>query len=343
MIFQDITNTLFKDINVSAHHEFEHERIFYYEDPDVNLQSLVAIHDSSRGPAIGGCRFKAYETYEEGLNDVLRLSQGMTHKNILADVPFGGGKAIIFSNNQKSPELLKSFARFLNFLEGAYISAEDIGISLEDIRFIKNHSPHVFDNVDPGPFTARGLFYAIETAIKFYFQSTLKGKKIAIQGAGSVGLRLAYHLEKAGATIYIEDINAEKLKGITSTNITPVENALSQECDLFAPCAVGAILTSSSISQLKCKVIAGGANNQLTEESLDKKIYKLGISYIPDVLINSGGVIGLTKDRMNKSDIETEEDLRMIAQRTLGLMQRARSESISVLEAMNRLVFNRRN
>ena len=145
-------------------------KVKVYEDEETDLKSIIAIHSSSKGPAIGGCRYKLYGSYEEGLVDVLRLSKGMTQKNIAANIPFGGGKAVIFAQTAKSPELLRSFASFLNLLDGLYISAEDIGINLEDIQFIKSHSNYVFDNVDPGPYTAKGIFYSIESVIQYYFK-----------------------------------------------------------------------------------------------------------------------------------------------------------------------------
>ena len=150
MKFLDITATLFNGVQASTHIEFDHEKIFYCEDDVAGLKSIIAIHSSKLGPAIGGCRFRHYQTYEEGLTDVLRLSRGMTEKNKAADIPFGGGKAIIFSDQPKSTELLIAFAAFLNQLEGIYYSAEDMGISLEDIKLVGKHTPYVFDNVDPG-------------------------------------------------------------------------------------------------------------------------------------------------------------------------------------------------
>jgi len=339
MLFQDITDTFFDGLMISTHPEFNHEKVFYYEDSKVGLKSLVAIHDSSRGPAIGGCRFKSYSDFESGLNDVLRLSRGMTEKNNVAQIPFGGGKAIIFADKPKSNELLKSYANFLNLLEGKYISAEDIGISLQDIRFIKNYTDHVFDNVDPGPYTAKGIFYSIEAAIKFYFNESLHDKKISIQGAGSVGLKLANHLAGAGANVFIQDIDKSKIDNISNPKITPVEDAFIHECHLFSPCAVGAILTKETIGKLNCKVIAGGANNQLQQDSIADDLLQLGIIYVPDILINSGGVIGLTKDLMNRNKNQTESELENIASRTIDLMGEAKKESISVLSAMRRLGF----
>ena len=338
MIFKDITDSKFNGIKISSYHEFEHEKVYYYEDSNIGLKSLVAIHDSSKGPAIGGCRYKKYDSFEDGLNDVLRLSRGMTHKNNVAQIPFGGGKAIIFKEGNKSKKLLQSFADFLNLLEGKYISAEDIGISLEDIRFIKNHTDHVFDNIDPGPYTAKGIFYAIEESIDFYYSESLLNKTISIQGAGSVGKKLADHLSNAGAKVFISDIDKEKLDHINDPNIICVDDAFTMQCDVFSPCAVGAIFSKSSIKNLNCKIIAGGANNQLQDLSVANDLYENGIIYIPDILINSGGAIGLTKDIMRRNEDETELDLRNIAARVRKALIKSQKHSISLQDVLKELL-----
>jgi len=338
MKFLDITNTLFNGIDASNHVEFDHEKIFYCQDDISGLKSIIAIHSSKSGPAIGGCRFRHYQTYQEGLTDVLRLSRGMTEKNNAADIPFGGGKAIIFNDQPKSTDLLEAFASFLNYLEGIYYSAEDMGISLQDIKLVGKYTPYVFDNVDPGSYTAKGIFYSIQSALKFYLQKDIKDSVISLQGAGSVGSQLANLLGEMGATIYIQDIDQDKLKNLSTTSIHIVENALTQECDLLSPCAVGGIFTESSIQNLGCKIIAGGANNQLLTPSIDSDLYKKGIHYIPDVLINSGGVIGLTKDILNRSDLQIEEDLKLIGKRALDSMSFAKVNNMSVLDAINGLL-----
>ena len=338
MKFLDITDTLFNGVQASTHIEFDHEKIFYCEDDISGLKSIIAIHSSKSGPAIGGCRFRQYQTYEEGLTDVLRLSRGMTEKNNAADIPFGGGKAIIFSDKPKSTELLVAFASFLNQLEGIYYSAEDMGISLEDIKLVGKHTPYVFDNVDPGSYTAKGIFYSIQVALKFYLQKDIKDSIISLQGAGSVGSELAKLLGDMGATIYVQDIDQVKLQQLSTENIHIVEDALTQECDLLSPCAVGGIFTESSIQNLGCKIIAGGANNQLLNPSIDSQLYKKGIRYIPDVLINSGGVIGLTKDILKRNDLQIEDDLKLIGKRALDSMSFAKANNMSVLEAIDGLL-----
>jgi leucine dehydrogenase len=336
MIFKDITDLNFNGVNISAHHEFSHEKVYYYEDSKAGLKSLIAIHSSIKGPAIGGCRFKQYDTFDAGLSDVLRLSRGMTDKNNVAQIPFGGGKAVIFKDGIKSDALLTAFADFLNLLEGSYISAEDIGITLEDIQFIKKHSNFVFDNVDPGPYTAKGLFYSIEQAINTHLSENIQGTKIAIQGAGSVGKKLAEYLAGAGANVFISDIDKLKLETINDKNITCIDDAFTFDCDLLAPCAVGGIFTQSSIKDLNCKIIAGGANNQLLKTSVADDLHERGILFIPDTLINSGGVIGLTKDFLNRDEAKTEEALREIAYRVREAIIFSKEKSISINETLKR-------
>lgn len=335
MIFLDITDTVFQSIDVSRHDEFDHEKVYYYEDPQIGFKSIIAIHSSSAGPAIGGCRFRNYSSFQEGLTDVLRLSRGMTEKNNAAKIPFGGGKAIIFADHPKSQAILCALADFLNLLEGAYYSAEDIGITLEDIQFVGQHSAFVFDNVDPGPYTARGIFYSIEAALMYYLNKDLQSSSISIQGAGSVGLTLANHLADTGATVYIQDIDFRKLEHIERQNIIPIQNILSQECDLLAPCAIGGILDRQSILELKCSIIAGGANNQLKTMEIDDALLALGIHYVPDILINSGGVIGLTKDILGRNSKQIESDLQLIAERAVNFMKIGQANNISILQAMN--------
>jgi|TARA_B110000967_G_C18790237_1_gene512914 leucine dehydrogenase len=337
MIFLDITDTIFQSIDVSSHDEFDHEKVYYYEEPKIGFKSIIAIHSSSAGPAIGGCRYRNYSSFQEGLTDVLRLSKGMTEKNNAAKIPFGGGKAIIFADHPKSEATLGALANFLNLLEGAYYSAEDIGITLEDIKFVGQHSAFVFDNVDPGPYTAKGIFYSIEAALKYYLEQDLQNSSISIQGAGSVGLTLANHLADAGATVYIQDIDSSKLETIDRKNIIPVTNIMTQECDLLAPCAIGAILDSQSIRELQCLIIAGGANNQLKTIEIDDELLALGIHYVPDILINSGGVIGLTKDILDRNSNQIESDLQLIADRAVNFMKIGRTNKISILQAMSSL------
>ena len=188
----------------------------------------------------------------------------------------------------------------------------------------------------PGPFTAKGLFYSIEQAINTHLSENIQGKKIAIQGAGSVGKKLAEYLAGAGANVFISDIDKLKLEAINDNNITCIDDAFTFDCDLLAPCAVGGIFTKSSIKDLNCKIIAGGANNQLLNTSVADDLHERGILFIPDILINSGGVIGLTKDFLNRDDAKTEEALKEIAYRVREAIIFSKEKSISINETLKR-------
>ena len=323
MIFEEISDNTFDGLLVREHSEYNHEKVYYYEDPNVSLKSLVAIHSTKYGPAIGGCRFKNYDNFLDGLNDVLRLSRGMTEKNIAADVPFGGGKAIIFANDiKKSHDLLKSFANFLNLIKGEYISAEDIGITLEDIQFVGQFTDHVFNNVDPSSYTAKGIFYTIKEVLAMH-NIPLSTATVGIQGAGNVGLKLSTLLLKEGVKTYISDTDQHKLKNAQEEGCIISDDIFLEEMHVFAPCAVGGILDELNISKLSAAFIIGGANNQLLNPGMDKLLSNKNIIYIPDAMINAGGVIGLTKDILNRNEDEVDHELRAIAKRVCELLKRS--------------------
>lgn len=323
MIFKEISNNTFDGLVVREHSEYNHEKVYYYEDPGVSLKSLVAIHSTKHGPAIGGCRFKNYDNFLDGLNDVLRLSRGMTEKNIAADVPFGGGKAIIFANGiNKSHDLLKSFANFLNLIKGEYISAEDIGITLEDIQFVGNFTDHVFNNVDPSSYTARGIFYSIKEVLEMH-NIPLSEASVGIQGAGNVGFKLSTLLLKEGVKTYISDTDQQKLIIAEEGGCIISKDIFLEKMNVFAPCAVGGILDELNISKLSASFVIGGANNQLLNPSMDTLLRKKNIIYIPDAMINAGGVIGLTKDILNRNEDDVDHELRAIAERVCKLLERS--------------------
>lgn len=323
MIFEEISNKQINGTAVNNHPEFNHEKVFYYEDLSLNLKSIVAIHSTKAGPAMGGCRFKTYDNFSDGLNDVLRLSRGMTEKNIAANVPFGGGKAIIFANNvKKTPDLFKSFGNFLNLIKGEYISAEDIGITLEDIQLVSQFTPHVFSNVDPSPYTAKGIFYSIEHVLNL-FNRSLDKSSIAIQGAGNVGLKLAKLLLDQGSRVIVADTDSNKLVQAQKLGCQVSEDIFLERVDVFSPCAIGGILNKTNISKLVTNFIIGGANNQLLNPEMDKLISAKNIIYIPDAMINAGGVIGLTKDVLKRDEDAIDIELREIAIRVGALLKRS--------------------
>ncbi len=283
--------------------KYGHEQVVFAHDKVSGLKAIIAIHDTTLGPALGGCRMWPYESEEEALNDVLRLSRGMTYKNSAMGLNFGGGKAVIIGDprQDKSEELFRAFGKFVHSLGGRYITAEDVSITTEDIGLANLETPYVAGvagkSGNPSPATAYGTFVGMKAAVKeVYGSEDLKGKKVAIQGAGSVGYYLAKHLHEAGAEILVSDIYEEKLRpfveNFNATVVGPNE-IYSVDADVFAPCALGGIVNDKTIPQFKFRIVAGSANNQLGEPRHGEMLKERGILYIPDYVINGGGVINV--------------------------------------------------
>lgn len=284
---------IYKDISVDSH-----ERVVYCENAEVGLKAFIAIHNTMRGPSLGGCRMWNYDTKEDALLDVLRLSRGMTFKNALADLDIGGGKSVIWGNSktQKTPELLRAMGEFVQYMNGQYIIAEDVGMTVKDILTIREVTKFTPDPIagDPGPTTAKGVYIGIKAACEFlYGTDALAGIQVAVQGAGSVGLSLIEYLREEGAEVYVADISRRNLQKAVSLGSIPtgVDAIHSVDCNVFAPCALGAIINDITIPQLNCDIVAGSANNQLLESSHGKDLLMAGILYAPDYVINAGGVI----------------------------------------------------
>jgi len=301
---------------VFSHPEFDqHEQVCFFSDPDTGLKAIIAVHNSNRGPALGGCRMWPYASDEEALRDVLRLSRGMTYKSALANLDLGGGKSVIIGNprEHKSEALLEKMGQYLESLGGRYIAAEDSGTSVPDLLVMGRHTSHIggvteqigidgkLNNGDPSPATAYGTFVGLKAAVRHRLdRKDLSGLKVAIQGVGNVGYRLAQHLHAAGAELYVSDIHADQVaRAVTELGATAVsaDEILSLDVDVLAPCAMGAILNDRSIPALKATVIAGAANNQLESERHDAMLLARGILYAPDYAINAGGIIDIFYER----------------------------------------------
>ncbi|WP_165855615.1 Glu/Leu/Phe/Val family dehydrogenase [Marinobacter sp. JSM 1782161] len=303
-------------MNVFSHPEFDnHEHLSFFCDPETGLKAIVAIHNTSRGPALGGCRMFPYATDEEALRDVLRLSRGMTYKSALANLDLGGGKSVIIGDprKHKTEALMEAMGRFLEQLGGQYIAAEDSGTSVTDLKVMSRKTSHVagikehigFDglpsNGDPSPATAYGTYVGLRTAVKHGLgRSDLEGLKVAVQGVGNVGFRLARHLKEAGAQLWVHDIHQDQVqRAVDELGAVPVsgEEILTLPVDVVAPCALGAVLNDTSIPKLQAKVVAGAANNQLERPEHDAALQKRGILYAPDFVINAGGIIDVFHER----------------------------------------------
>jgi leucine dehydrogenase len=279
------------------------ERILEVMDPSVNLHGFIALQNTHLGPALGGVRMYPYRSKEEALEDVIRLAQGMTYKSALIEVGLGGGKSVIIGDpaKVKTKELLNSFAEAINLFSGSYIVAEDIGTTPEDMLILSKKTPFVSalptrsSSGDPSRFTAWGVYRGMQAAAEiFWGNPSLRGKKVAIQGLGNVGSKLANRLFWEGAELIVTDVNPEKTEDIClqygAKRVSP-EKILEIDCDIFAPCALGGILNARTIPKLGCKAVAGAANNQLREEEDGKRLMERQILYAPDFVINAGGLI----------------------------------------------------
>lgn len=326
---------------VFDHSEFDqHEHVAFYNDEASGLQAIIAVHNTALGPALGGCRMWPYNTDEAALHDVLRLSKGMTYKAAMADLPQGGGKAVIIGNprTQKTPQMMAAMGRFVDSLGGRYISAEDSGMSVNDLKIMAEHSPHVagidakyhisgeIPDGNPAPSTAYGVFIGLQASVKYLLKRDLQGVNVAIQGLGHVGYRLAEHLHRQGANLFVADIypdNLEKAKENFNAVIVSPEEIFALDVDVFAPCAMGAAINRQTIDSLRTKIIAGAANNQLEREIIGTELREKGILYAPDYVINAGGIIDIYHQKQESSDDAMRTHIEQIGATLVEIYQRA--------------------
>ncbi|MAV65336.1 MAG: leucine dehydrogenase [Candidatus Marinimicrobia bacterium] len=284
-----------------------HEQVTYFHDPLTNLKAIVAIHSTVLGPSLGGCRMMKYESDDLALIDVLRLSKGMTYKAAISNLKLGGGKSVIIGDPRKtkSRDLLESFGSFIEGLNGRYITAEDMGTTVQDMEIIKNKTDYVTGmselkggSGDPSNFTSYGTYIGIKAAVSYKLKKdNLDGLSIFVQGLGSVGEKLISYLSKHDIKIYIDDIDKNKIEScVFKYNAIDVsdKDIYSLDVDIYSPCAIGATINDSSINKLKCKIVAGAANNILDNyDKHGKLLFKKGILYAPDYVINAGGLINI--------------------------------------------------
>ena len=285
-----------------------HERILFFKDHNTGIKGIIAIHNTTRGPALGGCRMWPYATDNEALRDVLRLSRGMTYKAALANLQLGGGKTVLIGNpkTDKSSDVFKALAEAIDGLGGRYITAEDSGTCVADMQMIRQHTPHVVglptspqeDDGDPAPYTSFGVYQGILAAAKHQFQGEgVASLTVAVQGLGSVGYSLCALLAENGANLIVTDIDSELTKKVAnefSARVVEPEDIFSVTADIFSPCALGGILNDKTIPQLKVSTVAGAANNQLSTPQHAMLLAEKGILYAPDYAINVGGLIRVT-------------------------------------------------
>ncbi len=325
----------------------DHEQIVFCHDKDTGLKAIIGIHNTVLGPALGGTRMWKYNNEWEALNDVLRLSRGMTYKSAISGLNLGGGKAVIIgdSKKDKTPEMIKRFGEFVHSLGGKYITAEDVGTTTPDMDLIRDITPHVTGisesrggSGNPSPVTGFGVYMGLKAAAKFqYGTDNLEGKKIIVQGIGHVGETLVSYLTKEGAIVQIADINEERLQEVASkygATIYRGHDLYSEEVDIYAPCALGATINDDTVHKIKAKIIAGAANNQLANENIHGQILKdRGIVYAPDFLINAGGIINVYGEIVGYGKEEALRRTENIYNTTLQTLNFAKENNITTHQA----------
>lgn len=325
-------------MSVFDHAEFDnHEEVVFCHDQETGLKAIIAVHDTTMGPSLGGTRMWNYANSEEALTDVLRLSRGMTYKSALAGLPLGGGKAVIIGNaaTDKSDALFKAYGRFVNSLGGKYITAEDVNIRTSDIAVVASETTFVAGTEgkagDPSPHTALGTYLGVKAAVKHKFgREDLKGLKVAVQGLGAVGYDFARYLAEDGAVLTVCDVNqaavdrAVKELGATAVDINDIYDV---DMDIYAPCALGATVNDETLKRIKAKIIAGSANNQLATPAHDKIVKDMGILYAPDYVINAGGVIHVCSEAAEMTLEETQARIRAIYDTLDRIFSRATAEN----------------
>lgn len=326
-------------MGIFDHAEFDdHESLHFFNDEASGLRVIIAVHSTVLGPAAGGCRRWSYASDADALTDALRLSRGMTYKNAVASLPFGGGKAVILADDAapKSSELFAALGRKVDSLGGSYITAEDVGVSVDDMRHVRQQTkfvsglPQSGDSAggDPSPWTAIGVFWGINAAVKTRLgRDSCEGLTVAVQGVGHVGGHLCKLLHEAGAKILVADVNRENLKIVSDS--LPVEiispsEILYADADVLAPCALGNILTSATIPKIKAKLIAGAANNQLSTVADGARLADREILFAPDYVINAGGIISVWHEYNGASSADqVRRDVEKIPQRLEALFRDA--------------------
>ncbi|CAL2078809.1 Glu/Leu/Phe/Val dehydrogenase [Tenacibaculum dicentrarchi] len=324
-----------------------HEQIVFCNDEDTGLKAIIGIHNTTLGPALGGTRMWQYNSEWEALNDVLRLSRGMTYKSAITGLNLGGGKAVIIGDakTQKNDALMRKFGEYVNSLSGKYLTAEDIGMETRDMDIIREVTPHVTGvseaiggSGNPSPVTAYGVYMGMKAASKYRFGSdNLAGKKVLVQGVGHVGETLVKHITDEGAQVILNDINEARLEELSKkygANVVLGNDIYGLDIDIYAPCALGATLNDKSIAQLNAKVVAGAANNQLANELKHGQLLReKGIAYAPDFLINAGGIINVYAEVAGYDKAESLKRTENIYNTTLDIFNLADKENITTHQA----------
>jgi leucine dehydrogenase len=336
--------------------ELGHEQVVFCNDPETGLRAIIGIHNTVLGPALGGTRMWMYKTEADALNDVLRLSRGMTFKNSVAGLNLGGGKAVIIGDARKykSEAMLRLFGKFVRNLNGKYITAEDVGMTAKDMDLISHETKHVCGlpeskggSGDPSPFTALGVYVGMKAAAKkAYGSESLAGKTVAVQGVGHVGEYLVEHLTKEGAKVFISDVYEDRLKAVSQkygATVVGLEDIYDLNVDIYSPCALGATINDNTIHKIKCQIIAGCANNQLKDERKHGRMcLEKGIIYAPDFLINAGGVINIaTEVSGNYNRAWATAQVESLYEKTLNVLEISLKEGKNAQEVAMEIALQR--
>lgn len=320
---------------------------------DGDYRGFVAIHSTKLGPAVGGTRFWKYDSDEAAIQDLLRLARGMTYKNALAGLPLGGGKSIVLrpEGSFDREKIFRAHGRFVETFGGRYVTAEDVGTNPDDLAIVRQETKHAAGlhglSGDPSPFTARGVFRAMQAAAKHRWGSeSLEGKTVALQGCGNVGYHLASNLHKSGAQLIVTDVDEAKserlVKEFDAAAVAP-DQIYSVEADVYAPCALGGTINDQTIPQFKVEIIVGGANNQLLEERHGDELEKRGILYAPDYAANAGGIINGCRELLDWKESQTTTKVDEIYDTVLAIFRTAASEGIPTYKAADRIAERRMN
>ena len=325
----------------------DHERVVFCRDPEAGYRGVIAVHSTVAGQAVGGTRFWSYAREEEAVTDALRLSRGMTFKNVMAGLPLGGGKSVILREGQQDREaLFQAHGRAIERLGGAYLAAEDVGTTPPDMVLIRRETRHVAGLVDdPSPYTAHGVVRAMRaTALHRWGSDNLAGRAVAIQGCGNVGFHLARELHGLGASLVVADVDPGKVRRtVEATGAREAEpgEIASAEADVFAPCALGGILNADSVPNLRAAVVVGAANNQLWEEEDGQRLRDWGVLYAPDYVANAGGVISGCREILGWSEETARDRIEAIYDTLLAVLRLARADGIPPDTAADRLARER--
>lgn len=347
-------------MSVFEHPEFDaHEHVAFHHDETTGLKAIIAIHNTNLGPSLGGCRMWPYLNSEEALTDVLRLSKGMTYKAAMANLQQGGGKSVIIGDprKHKSEAFMQAMGRFVESMNGQYVTAEDSGITVDDLKAVASQTQHVAGTFaqynalgetptgNPAPSTAYGVFVGLKETVRHVLNSDLNGVKVAIQGMGHVGYRVAKQLRDEGAELYVADIfpeGIERAREELGATVVAPEDILSLPVDVIAPCAMGSAINEESLPDIRAKIIAGAANNQLAREDLGKVLHQRGICYAPDYVINAGGIIDIYHQKLSdSSDQAMREHISRIGATLIEIYQRAEEENTATNLVANRIAEER--